>query len=132
MGRSAKAAADVGHADLEGVDRSGLVFCDGLVSDFSGGEGNCAEERIGGGVDSLSRCRSGEFFWWLGFGRFDQARMVGGSGAEVDGGVWRVWSDAADSYDFYREAMVDHIVVCDRDVRLRCVFDNCECVADGF
>src|SRR3984885_2708270 len=132
MGRLTQAAADVGDADFEGADRSGLVFCDGLVSDFSRGEGNCAEERVGGGVDSVSGCRSGEFFWRLGFGRFGQARMVGGGCAEVDGGVWWIWRDAADSYDFYREAVVDHIVVCDRDVRLRCVFDDCECVADGF
>src|ERR1700722_13724838 len=54
MGRFAEAAADVGDADFQGADRSGLVFCDGLVSDFPGGEGNCAEERIGGGVDSVS------------------------------------------------------------------------------
>ena len=55
-----------------------------------------------------------------------------GAARKVDGGIWRIRRDAADSDDFYDETLVDHVAVCDRDVCVRFVFDDCECVADGF
>src|SRR5580704_4865994 len=132
MGRVAEVAADVGNAGVEGADRSSVVFRDGLVSDFSGSEGNRAEERIGRGMDSVSCGGPGKFFWRMDFWSADQARMVGRGGAEIDGGVWWIWCDAADTDDFYNEAVADYVVVCDRDVCVRVVFDDCECAADGF